>query len=214
MKNKTIKNSTNLAYGGLSVALGGSAAAVILMIALTLYAVITGNEPLNMMGLTVRLEPVVEKTFSLAERGFVFSHLQANLLMFSGTKSMMLLASVIPIIIWLTITFAIYLSRRIIKNVSEGNHFASENLRNMRIIAYLVIIIPHVQVFLENIVIASLPRDLIVNGMKIGKIFYGPVNIFNFSVMPGYIFAGIMFLVFAEVFKVGNKLKQENDLTV
>ena len=75
-------------------------------------------------------------------------------------------------------------------------------------------IIPHVIIYLENTLISSLPQSIVINGMKVGKILHGIINIFNFSLSHVYILAGLLILMLAEVFKAGKVIQQKNDLTV
>ncbi len=77
-----------------------------------------------------------------------------------------------------------------------------------------MMIVPHIQALLQNIFVNSLPQNLVIDGMKVTRYLAGSINIFSFSLIPDYILLGLIIFVFAEVFKEGENLKQENDLTV
>ncbi len=211
---KTKKNSSFFAYSLLSVALGTTLAVTVLSVILPIAFWLTRTEMSGWFDLMVRLEPISKSISSSVNSDYLIGGIQGRLTILNQTTLLMLMNSLIPILIFGSWTYGIFLLRKIIKNVHEGNHFASANVKNMRIIALIMMIVPHVQVLLQNIIVNSLPKNLIIDGMKVSKILAGPVNIFSFSLIPDYILLGLIIFVFAEVFKEGTNLKQENDLTV
>lgn len=211
---KTKKNSSFFAYSFLSIAFGITLTLTILFVILPIVFSITRTEMPGWFDLKVRLEPVSKSTSSTMNTDFLITGIQVRLSILHQTKILMILKNLIPILIFGTWTYGIFLLRKIIKNVHDGNHFESINVKNTRIIALLIIVTPHIQVLLQNIIVNSLPQNLIIEGMKVSRILPGPINIFNFSLVPEYILLGLIFFVFAEVFKEGENLKQENDLTV
>jgi len=211
---KTKKNSSFFTYSLLSIGLGMTLTGTILSIILPIVFSISRTEMPSWFDLMVRLEPISKSTSPVVNNDFLIGGIEGRLTMLNQTKLIMILNSLIPILIFGSWSYGIYLLRKIIKNVHEGNHFASSNVKNMRIIALLMMIVPHVQVLLQNVIVNSLPQNLIIDGMKVSRILAGPINIFNFSVIPEYILLGLIIFVFAEVFKEGKNLKEENDLTV
>jgi hypothetical protein len=207
---KTKNNSSFFTYSLLSIALGMTLAATILSVILPIIFSLSGTRMLGWFGLIVRLESISP----LVNNDYLIGGIQGRLTILNQTTLMMILNNLIPILIFGSWTYGIYLFRKIIKNVHEGNHFASSNVKNMRIIALLIMIVPHIQVLLQNIIVNSLPQNLIIEGMRVSRILAGPVNIFSFSLIPDYILLGLIIFVFAEVFKEGKNLKEENDLTV
>lgn len=211
---KTKKNSSFFAYSFLSIAFGMTLTATILSLILPLVFFITRTEMPGLFDLMVRLEPVSKLTYSVVHTDYFITGLQGKLTIHNQTTLLIVMNNFIPILIFGSWSFGIYLLRKIIKNVYEGDHFVHANVKNMRIIALLLMIVPHIQVLLQNVIVNSLPPNLIVEGMKVSRILAGPVNIFSFSLIPDYILLGLIIFVFAEVFKEGKNLKEENDLTV
>lgn len=211
---KTKNNSSFFTYSLLSIALGMTLAATILSVILPIIFSLSGTRMPGWFGLIVRLEPISKSTSSSINSDYLIGGIQGRLTILNQTTPMMILNNLIPILIFGSWTYGIYLFRKIIKNVHDGNHFASSNVKKMRIIALLIMIVPHIQVLLQNIIVNSLPQNLIIEGMRVSRILTGPVNIFSFSLIPDYILLGLIIFVFAEVFKEGKNLKEENDLTV
>ena len=214
METRKLKNTTYLAYCGMNIVLGASITAVMLYLILTIYSVLTGTELIGTMGLTVKLIPQAPNSMVLTNEGIAFNKVYAEMQILKKSKSIFWLADILPILELVTWTLVIYFLRKVVKNVYERNHFVSENLKSMRRIAYIVMIIPHVIIYLENTLISSLPQSIVINGMKVGKILHGIINIFNFSLSHVYILAGLLILMLAEVFKAGKVIQQKNDLTV
>jgi hypothetical protein len=207
---RTKKNSSFFTYSILSITLGMTLAAAILSVILPIIFSFSGTKMPGWFGLVVRLEP----THPFANNDYLIGGIQGRLTILNQNTRIMILNNLIPILIFGSLTYGIFLLRKVIKNVHEGNHFASVNVKNMRIIALLFLIVPHIQVLIQNIILSSLPQNLIIEGMKVSRILAGPINIFAFSLIPDYILLSLIVFVFAEVFKEGENLKQENDLTV
>ena len=202
------------AYSLLSISLGMALAATALSIMLPIIFTLTKTEMPGWFGLTVRLEPIAESKLVVANGDFLLTGIQGRITALHQSTVLMILNNLIPIMVLGSWAYGIYLIRKIIKNVHEGKHFMSVNVKYMRTIALLIIIIPHLQALLQNIIVSSLPKDLVVEGMKVSRILAGPVNVFSFSLIPEYVLVGLIVFVFSEVFKQGNILKEENDLTV
>jgi hypothetical protein len=202
-----------IAYSILSIGLGMSLSATLLSLVLPVIFIVSNVEIPTFFDLAVRLNPAAG-TGILANGDYFVSGISGNLTIINPTTLVSIISGSIPIIIFGSVSYGIFLFRKVIKNVHEGNHFLKENVKYIRIIALLVIIVPHVQVLLKNLIIDSLPKNLVLNGFELGKVLVGPVNIFSFSIVPDYILLGLLLLIFADVFKVGNRLKEDNDLTV
>ena len=202
------------AYSLLSISSGMTLAATALSILLPIIFTLTKTEMPGWFGLTVRLEPIAESKLVVANGDFLLTGIQGTITAPHLSTVLMILNNLIPIMVLGSWAYGIYLIRKIIKNVYEGKHFMSVNVKYMRTIALLIIIIPHLQALLQNIIVSSLPKDLVVEGMKVSRILAGPVNVFSFSLIPEYVLVGLIVFVFSEVFKQGNILKEENDLTV
>ncbi len=202
------------AYSLLSISSGMTLAATALSILLPIIFTLTKTEMPGWFGLTVRLEPIAESKLVVANGDFLLTGIQGTITAPHLSTVLMILNNLIPIMVLGSWAYGIYLIRKIIKNVYEGKHFMSVNVKYMRTVAFLIIIIPHIHALLQNIIVSSLPKDLVVEGMKVSRILAGPVNVFSFSLIPEYVLVGLIVFVFSEVFKQGNILKEENDLTV
>ncbi len=211
---KTKKNSSFFTYSLLSIALGMTLTVTILSVILPIVFAISHTEMPGWFDIMVRLEPIAKSASSVVNNDYSIGGIEGRLIILSHTELVIILNNLVPILIFGSWTYGIYLLRKIIKNVHQGDHFVSANVKNMRIIALLIMLVPHVQVLLQNIIVNSLPQNLIIEGMRVSRISAGPVNIFSFSLIPDYILLGFIIFVFAEVFKEGKNLKEENDLTV
>ncbi len=211
---KTKKNSSFFTYSLLSIALGMTLTVTILSVILPIVFAISHTEMPGWFDIMVRLEPIAKSASSVVNNDYSIGGIEGRLIILSHTELVIILNNLVPILIFGSWTYGIYLLRKIIKNVHQGDHFVSANVKNMRIIALLIMLVPHVQVLLQNIIVNSLPQNLIIEGMRVSRISAGPVNIFSFSLIPNYILLGFIIFVFAEVFKEGKNLKEENDLTV
>ncbi len=211
---KTKKNSSFFTYSLLSIALGMTLTVTILSVILPIVFAISHTEMPGWFDIMVRLEPIAKSASSVVNNDYSIGGIEGRLIILSHTELVIILNNLVPILIFGSWTYGIYLLRKIIKNVHQGDHFVSANVKNMRIIALLIMLVPHVQVLLQNIIVNSLPQNLIIEGMRVSRISARPVNIFSFSLIPDYILLGFIIFVFAEVFKEGKNLKEENDLTV
>ena len=210
----TKKNSSFFTYSLLSIGFGMTLTVTILSVILPIVFSITSTEMPGWFGLMVRLEPISKSIPSAVSNEYLIGKIEGRLTILHQAPLVIILNNLIPILIFGSWTYGIFLLRKIIKNVHERNHFVSSNVKNMRIIALLIMIVPHIQVLLQNVIINSLSQNLIIDGMKVSRVLAGPINIFSFSLIPDYILLGLIIFVFAEVFKEGENLKQENDLTV
>lgn len=202
-----------IAYSILSIGFGMSLSATILSLVLPIIFIVSNAEMPTFFDLAVRMDPA-SSTGILANGDYSVSGLYGNLTIFNPSTLVCIMSVLIPVIVSGSFSYGIFLFRKVIKNVYEGNHFLKENANYIRIIALMVIIVPHVNLLLKNLIVDSLPTNLVLNGFELSKVFVGPVNMFSFSIVPEYILLGLLLFIFADVFKVGNRLKEENDLTV
>ncbi len=160
--------------------------------------------------LKVRLTPIVKEIYY----NYSLSNLVGNIHIGIRSFWIITISSITPVLIMVSICYGIYLLRKILKRVYNGDHFAIENVRNTRMLAYLIIIVPHIQVIMQNIALSTLPPKLVLDGMEVNRMNLGLIQIFNFVILPQYILIGAFVFIIAEIFKVGSSLKEENDLTV
>ena len=167
--------------------------------------------------LRVGLSPIASDAISKMDNGspgYGINSLEGNLIVQQPEFWFSAISYMIPVLIGISFSYVTYLLRVIIKNVIGGNHFATENVKNTRIIAFLVILVPHIITIMQNILLSTLPRKLIIDGFEVYRMISAPIQIFSFVIMPDWLLAGLIVLVFAEIFKEGGAIKQENDLTV
>lgn len=165
--------------------------------------------------LTVRfVEQPASANLNSNTGNYTISNLMGNVNIWRPSFFVSILGNSIPVILWGSICCGVFLLRRILGNVYHGKHFAKENVRNMRIIGWMIIIIPHVLGLMRNVVINTIPFGTFINGHLINRFSGGIVQMFSFAFYQEAIFAGLIVFVFAEVFKEGVKIKEENDLTV
>lgn len=156
MKRK--KNVSLSAYSFLSIALGMTLSAAVLSLILPIIFTLAKTEMPGWFGLTIRLEPVAKSTHVIARNDFLITGIQGTITVLHQSTVLMILNNFIPIMVFGSWTYGIFLIRKIVKNVHEGEHFTGINVKYMRTIALLIIIIPHVQVLFQNIIINSLPK--------------------------------------------------------
>ena len=217
MKAQKRKFSSVTAYSLLSILFGSSLLLTAFSVFLPILFFFKGESMPTWFDLKVGLNPIVNDTIlktSQAENGFAINGIAGSLTIFHPTILVSILSNLIPLLIWGSISYGGYLLRKIIKNVYNGNHFAVDNVRNTRIIAFFVILVPHIVTILQNMVLSTLPQKLIINGMEVHRMVSTPIQIFNFAILPQVLLAGLILFVFAEIFKEGEIIKQENDLTV
>ena len=202
-------------YSFLSILLGASALLFLVWLGLLLWGIFTGSTLPSWYDLWVELIPVTINPNSSGSTGnYSIGEMIGNISIWNPAMFISILSNLIPPILWGSICYGVYLLRKIIRNVDLDNHFASENVKYMRIIGWMVIIVPHIKILLQNIIIGSIPFKTVINGMEIHRRISGPVQIFSFALVPEVIVIGLLVFVFAEVFKAGKNLKEENDLTV
>lgn len=212
---KAKKKSSLFAYSLLSIASGVTLMLTILSVILPIIFSLTKTEMPGWFGLMVRLEPISKATPPVINHDYIITGIQGRLtILHHQTIAVMILNTLISIIIFGSLSCGIFLLRKIIKNVHEGEHFIDSNVTNTRIIALLLILVPYIVMLLKNIILSSLPYNLIVREMKVVNVLGGPVNSIVINLFHDYMLPGLILLVFAEVFKEGKRLKQENDLTV
>ena len=213
MKDSSKLKKSFIAYSILSIGLGMSLSATLLSLVLPIIFIVANAEMPTFFDLAVRLN-LAAGSGIIANGDYSVHGLYGNLTILNPTTLVSIMSGLIPVIISGSFSYGIFLFRKVIKNVYEGNHFLKENAKYIRIIALMVIIIPHVNLLLKNLIFDSLPTNLVLNGFELSKALVGPVNIFSFSIVPEYLLLGLLLFIFADMFKVGNRLKEENDLTV
>lgn len=102
----------------------------------------------------------------------------------------------------LTIT---YLLRRLFKSLTQNNPFIVENAQRLRLISFLIMLIPVTSFAHDAVVNWFLKQNFLLDGSGIRS---------HLSIDLKTLFVGLVVLVIAEIFRVGARLKEEQELTV
>lgn len=212
MKSKFINSfKVSGSYSALSVLLGATGLLTVLSIIIPLLFIIDGQSMPTWLGLVVRLELPTSEVKRIADSNYSIFPIWGELTIFHTTRLNEIMSALIPFLAFSSLTYGVYLLRKLLKNIYEKNFFAKENKTIMYTLGTLCIIIPYVIKMIQYAVMAGLPKDLIVDGMKVIPT-HAP-SLSNGIINP-YFFAGMLLIILADVFSEGRKLKEENDLTV
>lgn len=212
MKNKFISNfKVSGSYSALSVLLGATGLLTVLSIIIPLLFIIDGQSMPTWLGLVVRLELPTSEVKRIADANYSIFPIWGELTIFHTSRLNEIMSALIPFLAFSSTTYGVYLLRKLLKNIYEKNFFAKENKTKMYTLGALCIIIPHVIRTIKFAVMASLPKDLIVDGMKV---IPSTAPSISEGIINPYFFAGMLLIILADVFSEGRKLKEENDLTV
>lgn len=212
MKSKFISNfKVSGSYSALSVLLGATGLLTVLSIIIPLLFIIDGQSMPTWLGLVVRLELPTSEVKRIADANYSIFPIWGELTIFNTSRLNEIMSALIPFLAFSSLTYGVYLLRKLLKNIYEKNFFAKENKTIMYTLGALCIIIPHVIRMIKFAVMASLPKDLIVDGMKV---IPSTAPSISEGIINPYFFAGMLLIILADVFSEGRKLKEENDLTV
>ncbi|MBI3124269.1 MAG: DUF2975 domain-containing protein [Ignavibacteriales bacterium] len=212
MKSKFISNfRVSSSYSALSIFLGAAGLLTILSIVLPLLFWLGGQSMPTWFAVMVRLELPASEVKRIAATNYSVFPIWGELTIFHTSRLNEIMSALIPILAFGSTTYGVYLLRKLLKNIYDENYFAKENKRIMYMLGTLCIIIPYVIKLIQYAVIASLPKELVVDGMKVI-----PSHLKGSSggIINPYFFAGMLLIILADVFSEGRKLKEENDLTV
>ncbi|KAF0151131.1 MAG: hypothetical protein FD143_2236 [Ignavibacteria bacterium] len=198
-------------YSVLSVLLGSFGLATVLSVLIPLLFLFSGESLPSWIGLIVQLELPASEVKRIAQSNYSIFPIWGELTISHPNRLNEILSALIPILAFGSISYGIYLLRKLLKNIYEQNYFAKENKNIMYTLGTLCIAIPYIVKQLQFAVAASLPKDIIVDGMKILSAHHPGIAE---AILSPYFCAGMLLIIFADVFKEGKKIKEENDLTV
>jgi len=165
-----------------------------------LYKLTPLNDNLNLiitefppMGVNPQLELLGSIEFELANRGWV-------LLYFFSMYVFILLS-----------LFIINQLRKFLKAVSAGDFFAWDNISRVRKIG-LVTVFLNVIDALGTLIQAQFLSPVSIENVQVSIFWEGAFNIFQRTLQG--IFMGLVILAIAEIFRIGARLKEEQELTV
>ena len=195
----------------LSILMGMTGLMAALTIVVPAVTAIIGDTMPSWYGLPVSLELPFSEVKRVASENYTIFPIWGELKIFHLNALNNFLYSLIPILVFISATYAIYLLRKFFKNIYEGKFFATENKRVMYTLGTLCIIIPPIIKMIQKAILVALPKDLIVDGMKV----LPPEGMgFMQNFFSEYLILGLFLIILADVFSEGKKLKEENDLTV
>ncbi|MEW6653143.1 MAG: DUF2975 domain-containing protein [Bacteroidota bacterium] len=201
----------SLSYSILSILLGAFGLGTVLSIIVPMLGLFSGVSLPTLFGLEVRLALPASEVKRIAEANYSVFPIWGELTIFNTSKLNELLSALIPILASVSITYGIYLLRKLLENIYEQNYFAKENKNIMYTLGALFIIIPYIIKLIQFAVVVSLPKDLVVDGMKVMPAHHPSITE---AIISPYFFAGMLLIILADVFSEGRKLKEENDLTI
>jgi hypothetical protein len=110
--------------------------------------------------------------------------------------------------IWVSFAISLsitYLLREIFRSLAQNNPFVVPNAQRLRIIAFLIMFSALTSLAHDAMVNWFLQQNFIIEGSGIRA---------HLVIDVKTIFAGLILLIIAEIFRIGTQLKQEQDLTV
>jgi len=167
-------------------------------VATTLEVQITRSRPENIT--TVPMAKKIDgATLELNSGKLIFSH-PGNKLIFGFT----LLSLWIEFAISLSIT---YLLRQVFRSLAQNNPFVLENARRLRLIAILIMLISIITFAHDAAVNWFLQQNFLLNNV------HGAIRA-PLVIDVKTLFAGLIVLIIAEIFRIGAHMKEEQELTV
>jgi len=98
---------------------------------------------------------------------------------------------------------------RVLRDVSRGKAFARENARRLRIVGYAMAGGAIFKLLMHLGALLLFWSDIAVKGAAVPWIIY-----ISTAFSPGLFLGGIIVIVISEVFRLGNRLQEEQELTV
>ena len=166
------------------------------------------GKPLTFLwGLNVNVSNFGNKVLTNTANNIFITDLNGSLLFFKQSIWLKLYSGLYPALIWTSVFFICFLLLKIIKTTIDGNPFVMKNVIRLRIIGLLILLTPIVLNFIYSFYVDSLIKDIKMGNLTFSTKDFGPIEYIG-------IFVGLIFAVLQEVFRVGIKIKEENELTV
>ncbi len=143
-----------------------------------------------------KIEP---STLMLDSGKLIFSHPGNKLLLGFNLLSL-----------WTTFAISLsitYLLRQVFRSLAQNNPFVLENARRLRVIAILIMLISITTLAHDATVNWFLQQNFLINNI------YGAIRA-PMVIDVKTLFAGLIVLVIAEIFRIGAHMKEEQELTV
>ena len=194
-------------YSILSFFWGAVLTLLVLWTGLFFYSVLFAKEYMPIMwGLTANLNLETLGVATKLTENIWLSSAESSIIVFKPSFGLSLYSYFYMMIIAGAFGYVILITRKIISSVLEGNPFQKINSVRLRIIGIILITVPIVLQIASRIVLNSI-SIVGTKGINSFSSSYGTYS------SAGFVF-GLLFLVIAEVFRVGVLMKEEQDLTV
>jgi len=120
------------------------------------------------------------------------------------------------LVLGISILYGILILKGIIKSISEGNEFSPQNIKQIRILSFMIMILPFVLIFINLIFLMNLNVNISFNGVMFNSSMPTISYVFNEAIFSNLIYVVIGFAVYSisVAFEYGSKIKEEIDLTI
>ncbi len=205
---KTRKNlAAKIIYSSLSLTWGMSLALLVANLIMYIISLFTSFPFPSIYQFTVNVSSNKQDIlFKTANQFFVGSKSYSFLIQ-SASRGIMFLADLCNFIVLAALAYFIFLTRKIIITVINGNPFINENGIRIKILSGILVAVP---IILD--VISRIVANSIIQNVKSANFTMNPEGIG--MVRDVLIFIGLFLFVLSEVFRIGTSLKEENELTV
>lgn len=204
---KFFNNSAKSTYGILSIFLGIALALFTVQVVIFLLSLLKGEPIPSPFGFPVHIFMINNHYFANDAKDIYLGDITGQVLFFKQSLALQIYSGVYTLIIWAAISYIVFLIRKIIRTVVEGNPFIKENGERLKIAGAVVVLVPTI-LWLSRIIIAT----RIISSIKIENVQLKVIGITDITYLC--IGIGIFLIILSEVFRIGTSLKEENELTV
>ena len=204
---KFFNNSAKSTYGILSIFLGIALALFTVQVVIFLLSLLKGEPIPSPFGFPVHIFMINNHYFANDAKDIYLGDITGQVLFFKQSFALQIYSGVYTLIIWAAISYIVFLIRKIIRTVVEGNPFIKENGERLKIAGAVVVLVPTI-LWLSRIIIAT----RIISSIKIENVQLKVIGITDITYLC--IGIGIFLIILSEVFRIGTSLKEENELTV
>ena len=194
-------------YSILSISYGAAIAATFVWVFLTIYFIIRGTHLASPYGLSVNILMTHNQILSDLSKNVYLSSLSGKLLIFNPSIMIQLYSGLYTIVIWGCISYILFLIRKIIWSVKNGNPFEKNNSKRLKTIAIIFIAAPWILQFSSSLIVSSLIKTINFENVTL---YTGSIN----EIVYIGAFTGILLYVLAEALRIGTEIKEESELTV
>ena len=211
MKNIKKKTSLVFAYNSLSIFLGIAIGGILIWSAIYLYHFINPEYHFP----NYWSKGITSHTTLLISDRFGFAAIPAKFV-FRMNETEIFLSFLHLLIIMSGVTIGTYFLLRVIKNVFNIEPFLAENIKNIKIVGYTVIITPILEGIIKIYLIYTVDAVPVLSKGMTGTVCWSMVERIPEELLLDLFFlmGGFILIIISQVFEYGVKIKQENDLTV